>query len=899
MPSLVEFLRHVLPSEGFYCYWFKDRQGKPKQGFTPSLEELADTLMRIDAAGLDAFFACSTYKNSTKRTQENVKLVQSLWLDIDAGPGKPYPSAEAACEALDAFCEQAQLPVPTVVYSGGGIHAYWRNGQMLDRRNWEGAAAWLGALVARLGLRADASRTEDCASILRPPGSHNYKIPGCPRPVDCPEILEGQIEFPNDAPRGENAPPPQWGPQTLDMNQAATGGMKSAAPNMLQGYPDGHRTDELLRRIGWCLGPQKLGEEETLQACLAWNKHNTPPLDETKIQSTVASISKREAAKMQVHAKVPIPETFPQPIEGYQLDQYYRLFTEIEVPDKNGVPVKQRKIISRWPVYLNDVRKGETDGSQDYVLRQWNPDEGWKEVMISAKDWHGSQRWGVLAYYGLKIHEAAQKMFAKYIDKQWDILSGKKTMRYDQFGWKDDYTAFFIGGSLYKNDGTVVPCAGTKEIQDRAAKMTLSKEGNLAGWTNAANRFFGDGMESISYALLSSFSAPLMVFNTPPGEGGAILSLVSPGSGTGKSTALTGIATVWGELDAIKTTTRDTEVALFRSIGTLCHVPIAMDELREFDKDRAPARIVSGFTVGRDKQRGRVDGSVAPITLGWKTLLISASNRSLIDALQKDGDDPMACRVFEISITPPKDVKYSFGIDFQNELVLNRGYAGRKYISYLLQPGVVDTIRKHISEYTKHFAAYLGAQQKDRFLVRQIANTWVADPIIRHLGILDYDSKRIREWSLDMAREAMKGFSTFDPVSTLASIVNEYTVTDCIVVQDEFKPGKNAMQILTSHLPTRSPHMRYEIATKKLYVQADWMKHQLRQRGQPWQQVAGALRDMGVLLDVRRQATLGAGTTMMTSRTTCWLIDYDNTILGENVIKVVEQIPLSPLVKGV
>lgn len=671
---------------------------------------------------------------------------------------------------------------------------------------------------------------------------------------------------------------------------------------MQQGFGDGNRTEQLMLRIGWCLGPRGLDEAGALAECLAWNTHNIPPLDEAKIHSTVHNIAKREAAKsenLRVAPTVPIPETFPVPIEGYELDQYYRLFTTIEVAGKDGVPIMKRVIISRWPVYLSDVRKGEYDGSQDYLFKLWNPDEGWKEVMVSGKDWHSSTRWGILAHYGLKIHEPAQKLFVKYVDKQWDIFSGKKTMRYDQFGWKDNFTGFFFGGSLYKTDGTVVACAGTKEIQDRAAKMTISKEGSLAKWSQSANRFFGDGMESISYALLSSFSAPLMVFNTPPGEGGAILSLVSPGSGTGKSTVLTGIATVWGELDALKCTTRDTEVALFRSIGTLCNKPVLLDELREFDKDRAPARIVSGFTVGRDKQRGRVDGSVAPITLGWKTLMISASNRSLVDALQKDGDDPMACRVFEVSIAPPKDVKYSFGTDLQDELVLNRGYAGRKYISYLLQPGVVDTIRKHITHYTKHFADYLGAEQKDRFIVRQVANVWVADPIIRHLGILDYDAKRIREWSLDMAREAMKGFATFDPVGVISAIVNEFTLTDCIVVQNEFKPSTSSAQILTSHLPTRSPHMRYEITPKKLYVQADWLKHQLRQRGQPWQQIAGALKDMGILLDTRRQATLGAGTTMMTSRTTCWVLDYDNAVLGQEIVKVVEQIPVSNLGKGV
>jgi hypothetical protein len=65
------------------------------------------------------------------------------------------------------------------------------------------------------------------------------------------------------------------------MMDAALAGL-SSPPDMMQGYPDGHRTRELTKRAGWCLGPQKMSEAGTFDACVKWNHYNTPPLDEEK-----------------------------------------------------------------------------------------------------------------------------------------------------------------------------------------------------------------------------------------------------------------------------------------------------------------------------------------------------------------------------------------------------------------------------------------------------------------------------------------------------------------------------------------------------------------------------------------------------------------------------------------
>jgi RepB DNA-primase from phage plasmid len=77
---------------------------------------------------------------------------------------------------------------------------------------------------------------------------------------------------------------------------AALGGL-TGPPDMTQGYPDDHRTGELTKRAGWCLGPRNMTEAQTLQACLAWNQHNVPLLPDDKVRKTVVNIAKAEAKK--------------------------------------------------------------------------------------------------------------------------------------------------------------------------------------------------------------------------------------------------------------------------------------------------------------------------------------------------------------------------------------------------------------------------------------------------------------------------------------------------------------------------------------------------------------------------------------------------------------------------
>jgi RecA-family ATPase len=199
--DLSTFLELILPSQGYFCAAIKTAARKFTHRFASTHRELAEILLEADAKGLTAYHACASYKTSRRRIDEkgvphwreatNVYLVKALWLDVDLTKKIPggeivqvYPDIKEASRALTTFSRSEGLPLPVIVYSGGGLQVYWPLQQELTREEWLLYARGLREAARERGLEFDPVRTCDAASILRPPGTHNRKY-GEPRPVTC------------------------------------------------------------------------------------------------------------------------------------------------------------------------------------------------------------------------------------------------------------------------------------------------------------------------------------------------------------------------------------------------------------------------------------------------------------------------------------------------------------------------------------------------------------------------------------------------------------------------------------------------------------------------------------------------------------------------------------------
>ncbi len=154
-----------------------------------SVRAAVKVAFRIASAGQDAYFACAAFDsfrpgNQGNRTQANAVAAHSFWLDIDCGPNKDYPDQTSAASALRDFCRAVSLPKPSfIVHSGNGLHCYWRFREPIDKEQWCEKAKQLKALAHAKGLKADPTRTADIASVMRVPGTTNWKDPDNPKRV--------------------------------------------------------------------------------------------------------------------------------------------------------------------------------------------------------------------------------------------------------------------------------------------------------------------------------------------------------------------------------------------------------------------------------------------------------------------------------------------------------------------------------------------------------------------------------------------------------------------------------------------------------------------------------------------------------------------------------------------
>ena len=175
----LKFLKRVLADFGPYC-GVAIKSGSIKgQRFFGTIEEVINYANEVDENEVDAYFALGTFKSQANRLAVNTRAMRSFFIDVDCRPekdqNKNYSSKKEGLLALRQFCETVGLPMPFLVDSGGGIHAYWFLTDEVPTSDWLPVAEKLKALCARHKFKIDTSVPADAARVLRVPGTNNYK----------------------------------------------------------------------------------------------------------------------------------------------------------------------------------------------------------------------------------------------------------------------------------------------------------------------------------------------------------------------------------------------------------------------------------------------------------------------------------------------------------------------------------------------------------------------------------------------------------------------------------------------------------------------------------------------------------------------------------------------------
>lgn len=493
----------------------------------------------------------------------------------------------------------------------------------------------------------------------------------------------------------------------------------------------------------------------------------------------------------------------------------------------------------------------------------------------------------------MTIHDG--ELWRKFVRSAIDLWhrSNDVEKRYDQFGWKDGETAFLVGKRLY-GATSVLTATGSPTLEQRAQYLSIQnkKGASLERWQAAANKLFAAGLEHQSLAVLCGFAAPLMRFHAE-GEGGAIVSFVSDRTASGKTTALEAAASIWGQHKGLKLDETDTRVAKGLKLGVLGNLPCTFDELHQRDPELIREFVLT-FTNGTDKDRGTAEGGLKINKSEWQTILLTASNTSLVDILSNmNASDAPAARILEFTTELPSHIIKEDFEEIRRELNLNHGFAGDAYLKKLVQPEIVEWIRSNIPLWSSEVRKAAKLEEKHRFWVRLLVSVIAAGKIVEGIGLLDFKMDRITKWLIDYVSEgasSIRGTSPSDASSSLAAALSEFYL-DTLIVNSEYKPGHRSAIL---RAPSRQLLVRYEVENKRLFLSEGALKRWLVKSGVNTRNFFDTLKRQGVVLGEVRKVTLGAGTDLASGQTPSVTINMANPLVSGVVATLEEALPQPP-----
>lgn len=839
------------------------------------------------------------------RKAENAVAMKSLWLDLDAkGEDKnSYASIPDAAAALGEFIKKMDLPKPSaLVTSGGGLHVYWTFDRALTPFEWQPLAAALAEATKAHGLKCDTGCTIDGARVLRVPGTFNRKLdtpravglaggrtgmdysvdrlsrslalyvqasvaPALPprAPIKGTSDLSAGVDMGNAAPvnldnaakecgfiadalatGGANYANPLWNLTTL--LATFTAGGRADAHRMASGHADYTvaSTDELFDRkererqakgLGWpsCRTISGSGSPRC-QVCVHFNAGKTP----------FHAATAQPVAPLPVTTLVGGPNSPGNnsgnvgPTTGDLPPGYKRLASNVVcriLINADGTSTDEP--ISSYPMYDPNIQVFPV-----YTLNFTTITESGRttQIAIPTKEMASKDRLrGVMLAQGVALREheskAAMEFFMSWVEK----LQKNKAAVVSQspFGWsvdnKSNIEGFVYGGSLWTATGSR-NAAMSDPVLARRYKPTGSKQ----PWLDAAKLITDQRRPALDAILASAFAAPLVKFCNEPG---ILLSVYSTQSGIGKTTAMKVAQAVWGDPIRAMQGLDDTQNFIFGKVGQLQNLPLYWDEVKGDHDTKAFVKLAFKLTLRKEKDRMTQSASMRE-SGSWQTMLISASNDSIMDHVMQQTKQTAAgvYRVFEYEVSPSLDgrgqMDQADASRISGKIDDNYGHIGLEYATYL--GGNHQTIEKDVVEFYKTIGQEMKTVAEERYWRVMVACLLKGAEYANKLGFTGIDMKGLKRFLFDVVeqlRGARRAAPTdmaekFNISALLAQFLSEKRARNTIrtnkIHRGRGKPPQGAVKVVSDATRLDAIHVHIGVDDKVLrmssFVFSAWLQ---------------------------------------------------------------------------
>lgn len=883
-----DLLTAMQPEGGYYAIVGIKGESK-QQELVETREEFDDWVAHFVRTKRNVFYGVAKYKDDTSRAKPNVQALKSFWLDIDCGETKDYPTQGEALTALQQFCKTVGLPKPTIVNSGRGLHVYWQLEDEITREEWEPVAARLKEVCKVQELYVDNNCFE-VARILRVPGTFNFKGP---EPLEVKVIAVGKpvtYDFFREL-MGvkQSAVVSRAGRPMSAMGKMLQSNIESSFRKIMRRQKDGcaqlnscYVDQANLSEPRWfnALSIAKfcVDKDKAVHMLSAEHPDYDPALTEQKIKHILGphTCEQFESNNPGGCAGCPHAGKFKSPIAlGRVVAEAGAEDSVVEEEDATGNTVTYKVPEYPFPymrgknggiyrepppgesevapifVYAYDVypvkRMRDPNEGKGVLIRFHDPHDGATEfIMSNSRVTDPSEVRKELAFHGVVC---PKKNFDLLVDclirAVMEIQHKRKseTMR-TQFGWTEGDSKFILGDREIGGTGTFhsPPSSTTRVLSEYMAPT-----GSFEKWKEVFNLYGRPGLEAHAFAAATAFGAPLLRFS---GHRGAIINLIHPSSGTGKTTILHMCNSVWGDPVRLCAKKDDTFNSKVFKLGVFCNLPVCFDEMTNTEAKQL-SELAYLITQGTGKDRMKASSNELRFNnTSWQTVALCSSNSSFYEKLEtlKDAPQGEIMRIIEFHLDYSDAIPVDIGKQmFDHQLLENYGHAGEAYARYLIKE--YEEVKKLYATIQFKLDTQLKLTQRERFWSATAAANIAGIYIAVRLGLCDWDIARIFRWTCDMIRNLRN--TTKPPVEGNAHVLGDFLLChiDNILIVNDGVDRRSKMQELPTLTPRQELMIRYEPDTARVYITVNSFRKFCSSRSLNYRGLIKQMKETGMYLD--------------------------------------------------
>ena len=308
----------------------------------------------------------------------------------------------------------------------------------------------------------------------------------------------------------------------------------------------------------------------------------------------------------------------------------------------------------------------------------------WRKIIVSKTVLASSNKVTELAGSGIAVTSQNARAFIQYIsdmeNMNYYLIPEKKSI--GRFGYiPDEGFSPFVDGLIFDGD-----------VNFKAMFQTVRSRGSETKWLETAAEV-REMSTTAKIILAASFASVLLEpLNCLP----FFVHLWGVDSGTGKTVALMVAASVWGDpaVGSYVKTFDGTVVGMEKTAAFLNNLPFCLDELQLAKDSKGRTTFdVYKLAQGVGRTRGNRSGGV-DLTPTWRNCILTTGESPLTGTASGAG---AVNRVIDIECKSAQAV-IKDGMRISGAVKRNYGFAGRKFVERLYQPGVIDQVSERYRE---------------------------------------------------------------------------------------------------------------------------------------------------------------------------------------------------------